>query len=317
MTLSDLRNTIWDALGKPTDLDPDIDTQYDGGPLLNFYVNEGQRRIACWKDPVLQRRVRIQSLFATLNYSSTIASDTVAAVNNTTFPYTVTLSSSVQNDDQYNDWVLVINSEVVKVMDYAGSTRVCTIHDTFATTPSVSDSVDLYKSFDLLLNSGHDWVAQHINLPATTDIYRADGNLLEVLSITDLTNGRLLRPAGQREKYVNNIESYGDPTEWYRYGNRIMYNYNVDSNIWFRMEYYRTPMDMSAGTDTPEIPEVYHYAIALWGIWHGLIRTTEASAAQLAWRNLVNYMRTTFSQKSVESERIHAGGTLLNDWKEF
>ena len=31
----------------------------------------------------------------------------------------------------------------------------------------------------------------------------------------------------------------------------------------------------------------------------------------------MNYMRTTFGQKSVESERIHAGGTLLNDWKEF
>ena len=35
------------------------------------------------------------------------------------------------------------------------------------------------------------------------------------------------------------------------------------------MEYYRTPTNMTLDADEPEIEEMFHYAIVLWGIYHG------------------------------------------------
>jgi hypothetical protein len=315
VTLSELRLRIWDALGKPTDLDPDTDTQDGGSPLLTYYVNEGQRQIALWKDPVTQRRVRIQSMLSSLNYRTVNLSDTVASANTTAFPYYVDLTSLDTTDGRYTDWYLVINNEIRKIVGYTGSSRRCYINDLFETDPEADDTVYLYKDFDYLLPSTHSWVGEHIQLPATTDSYKATGNLLEVLSIIDVTNNRTLSRGFKQENYSLNSNTYGDPLEWTRYGNKIMYDKPIDSDIWFKLEYYRSPMDISNDTDEPEIPAPYHYAIVLWGIYHGLMRNGEASAVQLAWDNLVNYMRSTYNQKEVESERIYAQGIIKNRWR--
>lgn len=315
MTFIELKNRIWDALGKPSDLDPATDIQYNNGPLLDFFVNEGQRQIAFWRDPILRRRVQIRSLFGSLNYCSTVLADAIAAVNNDTFPYYIDLTSADQNDDQYNDWLMVINGEAVLITDYDGANRRAYIHKVFETAPEIADTVDLYKNFDFLVNAGHAWVAQHISLPVETDIYRATGNLIEVLSITDLTNKKVLKRAVKHKEYIGNVESYGDPTEWYRYGNRLVYDYHVDSDLWFKMEYYRAPTEMTDDADEPEIPLLYHMGIVLWGIWNGLIRTKEASMTQLAWKNLVDFMRATYGQDTIEDSRLRSHGVVLNDWR--
>lgn len=314
MTLSELRLRVWDALGKPTDLDPDTDTQYDGGPLLNYYVNEGQRQIALWKDPVTDRRVHMQSLLSSLNYSSTVLTDTISAVNMSTFPYYVDLTALTQTDDRYNDWSIVVNNEAKRIVDYDGGNRRCYIQEAFDGDVAVSDTVSLLKDFDYLLPSTHAWVTEHIQLPDTTDLYRAEGNLLEILSILNLTNERTLKRGLKTDNYLSNQNSYGDPWEWVRFGNKIVYNRAVDSNVWFKLEYYRLPMGMVEGTDEPEIPIPFHYAIILWGIWHGLLRNGEASAVQLAWDNLISYMRSTYGQKEVEGERVYPQGILKDRW---
>lgn len=315
MTLSELRLRIWDALGKPTDLDPDTDVQDGGNPLLTWYVNEGQRQIALWKDPITSRRVYIQSLLSSLNYSSTTLTDTVNAVNTSTFPYYVDLTSLTQTDDRYNDWYLIINDEVRKIVDYDGANRRCYIQDLFDTDPVATDTAYLYKDFDYLLPSTHAWVSEHIQLPAATDIYRATGNLLEVLSVIDMTNESTLNQGIKGSNYILNHNTYGDPNEWVRFGNKITYDRPIDGDIWFKLEYYRLPMDLSNDSDESELPIPYHYAIVLWGIWHGLVRTGEASAVQLAWNNLVDYMRSTCGQKEVEDMRINAQGVLINGWR--
>jgi len=315
VTLSELRLRIWDALGKPTDLDPSTDTQDGESPLLNYYVNEGQRQIALWKDPVTMRRVHIQSLVSSLNYSSTTLTDTVSGVGMSNFPYYVDLTTLTQADDRYNDWYLVINGEIRKVVDYDGTNRRCYVHDTFDTTPAVADTAYLYKDFDYLLPSTHAWIDEHIQLPGTTDAYRATGNLLEVISLIDMTNERTLDRGLKGSNYVLNHNTYGDPSEWIRFGNKLIYDRPIDGDIWFKLEYYRLPTDMSNATDEPELPAPYHYAIVLWGIWHGLMRTGEASAVQLAWNNLTNYMRSTYGQKEVEDMRMNAQGVLLREWR--
>lgn len=310
MTLNDIRNRIWDGLGKPTDLNPSSDIQYNGGPLLTWVANEGQRQIAFWKDPIRQYRVRIRGLYGSLNYQITTLSDTVSGANNTTSPYWVELGATEQNDDRYNDWILVINGDVRYITDYTGATRRCFIEDSFGTAPTNGDSVALYKSFDFLLPSTHAWVSEHIELPATSDAYRATGNLFEPLSLVDLTNQIELTRTMDNDRFPGNIRTYGTPTAWNMYTNKIVYNYAVDENLWLKMEYYRSPLDMVNATDTPEIPEIYHYAIVLWGIWNGYVRTGEASSSQLAWNNLVNEMRSTFGQNSVDKERTGGRGVV-------
>jgi hypothetical protein len=321
MTLDEIRDRIWDNLGKPTDLDPDTDTQFTGAvPLLTWYANEGQRQIAFWRDPYSGRRLRFNSLKASLNYRSHTQEDTVAAVSNSDFPYYIDLTSADTNDDQFNDWLLVIGAEAKIIADYDGTNRRCYIHDAFASDPSVSDTAYLYKNFDFLLPSTHDWIADHIELPSETDIYRADGNLFEVLSIADLTNGRELRKMPDNEKFLSSITSYGDPTSWLRYSNKIIYDYAVDSDIWFKMEYYRSPKEMAhatSTTDIPELPEIFHYAIVLWGTWHGLKRTGEVTAAKVVWSDLVNYMRSTVLPRDVEADRLNAHGSVLYDWRNY
>ncbi len=310
MTLSEIRNSIWDALGKPTDLDPATDVQYIGGPLLNFIVNEGQRQIAFWKDPVKQTMVRIHSLTGSLNYSSSVVAGVVATANNTVPPYSITVTGLGIEDDRYNDWLIVINNEARYVVDFVGATGVCYINEAFSTAPEADDVVALYKNFDLLLPSTHAWVTDHIELPVTTDIYRADGNLFEVLSVVNLTNGSELSRSDQIEKFSGTLMNYGDPASWNLYGNKIIYNQAVDSTIWLKLEYYRYPMAMTLADDVPEIPEVYHYGIVLWGIWHGLIRTREASMSQLAWNNLVAFMRSTYAQSSIGRNRTSSHGVI-------
>lgn len=310
MTLEDIRKRIWDGLGKPTDLDPSSDVQYNSGPLLTWVVNEGQRQIAFWKDPIRQYRVRIRSLYASLNYQITTRTDTVAAIDNTNSPYWIELNAVEQNDDRYNDWIIIINGDTKIIVDYDGTTRRCYVEDSFGTAPTIGDSVELYKSFDYILPSTHNWVSEHIALPDTTDRYLSTGNFFEPLSLVDITNEIELVRARDNDRFPGNLRTTGDPTAWTVYGNKIVYNYAIDEQIWLKLEYYRSPLDMVNATDEPEIPEVYHYAITLWGIYHGLIRTGEASATQLAWNNLVNYMRSTYSQNSVDKDRIGGRGTL-------
>lgn len=311
MTLSDIRSRIWDGLGKPTDLDPSSDIQYNNGPLLTWVANAGQRQIAFWRDPIKQNRIMIRSLYSTLNYQITTKTDSVTSVNNSTAPYYIEVNALAQDDDRYNDWIIVINGESMYVVDYDGTNRRCYVEDSFSTTPVVGDVIALYKNFDFLLPSTHTWVAEHIELPGVSDRFVATGNFFEPLSLIDITNDIELTRAQDNARFSGYLKTYGTPTSWTVYANKIMYNYAIDEQIWLRLEYYRAPLDMSNATDEPEIPEIYHYAIVLWGIWHGYVRVGEASAAQLAWANLMNYIRATYGQNSVNKSRSGGRGVLM------
>jgi hypothetical protein len=310
MDLDLIRDEIWRALGEPTDLDPDTDTTYNNGPLLTFVTNEAQRHVANWKDPVSGRHIRIRNLFATLYYSSTTVTDSIASSNNTTFPYTVTFTGSNvgSNDDQYNGWILEMTSgdedgKLQIITDYVGSSLTATIHEVYGTGVAAADTCKLYKRFEYLLPSTDNWVAEHIQLPAESNNYRSEGNLIEVLKITDIAESRVLERALRTDNFPNFNLSHGDPNKWYRYGNRIFYDINVDEQKFFEVEYYRNPTEMSDATDEPELPEQFHYAIVLWGIWWGFKRSLETNMAYSAKKDFEDEMRRLKSQYDVQDER--------------
>src|SRR5512144_1996796 len=104
-TSIEMQNQVWEALGRPTNLNP---TTAAGAATLNSWLNEGQRQVASWKDPVTGRRIRFNCLYSTLNFNSVVIEDVLEGVNNTTFPYSIGMTATRGGDssDRYNNWVV-------------------------------------------------------------------------------------------------------------------------------------------------------------------------------------------------------------------
>jgi hypothetical protein len=311
MNLSEIRNYVWRALGEDTNLDPTTDDTYYGGiAWLTAVVNEAQRHIASWKDPGTGRPIRIYDLLSSLDFYTVVYESTVSAVNSTTFPYSVTIADTLgTNDDRYNGWVVEFTSgdatgDVKRIVDYTGATRVCYVHEEFASAPEVGDTVKVYKGFEMLLPATHAWVSEHVALPTGTDRLRDEGNLLEVLSITDLENESELNVAEKKEKFAGNLVTAGTPTQWSRYGNRIVFDVNADENRWYKMEYYRLPLEMSADTDEPDLPVQFHFALVLWATWWGFWTKHENARAYSVKRDLEDEMRRVVQAYDVSKERV-------------
>jgi hypothetical protein len=305
VTLSEIRTEIWEALGKPTDLDPSVDAT-----RLTRWVNEAQTVLGAWRDPDSGRIFRYHGLFGSLNYKSKVLSDTIATVSNDDTPYYLELDGDEigTGDDRYNDWVVEITSgdadgEVRLITDYDSDNSRIYYANAFNTEPSADDTVSIYKRFDYLLPEGHSWVSEHIQLPATSDSYLATGNLMEVLNVYDITN-RVLLEKGSRVDMFKDLTA-GHPTMWYRYGNRLFYNCNQNTDdVDYRLEYFRNPMSLSSDGDVPELPLQYHRAIVLQGIIFGHIRTLEYDKKWMLQQDLKLHMRQVVSQWDIRDERI-------------
>jgi hypothetical protein len=321
VTRREIVDQIWVATGKSTELtpeatDPNYDTSLNGGPFLSFVANEGQRQVAMWKDPATGRPNRINDLLGVMFYSSHTFTDVISAVNNTTDPYSITLTTIGVGDGRYNGWVVEMTSgdasgEVKFIYDYDAVSGTCYLHDAFSTTPAVGDTIKMYKNFEMLLPPTHFWVGDHISLASATDVAVNDGNLFEVLSIVDLKNGRELEGVTKIDKFPSNILSAGDPTSWYRHGNAIYYDRNVNNKLKFRVEYYRTPMDMTADDSLPDIPEIWHMSIVNWGIHYILKRKMEYSGAYAAKMDFIDGMRRIVGEDYIRKDRLDQGGSVL------
>ena len=113
MTLDLLRDEVWRALGKDTQLDPDTDTSYSGGPLLNYVCNEGQRRVALWKNKVNGKRVQFRNLIADLYFQSKVITGTTApsgtVANSKSIAFSTTHVGS--QSGRYNGWIVSCGSD--------------------------------------------------------------------------------------------------------------------------------------------------------------------------------------------------------------
>src|SRR5512146_2397218 len=127
MTLDQLRDQIYANSGFASDLKPDTDTSYNGGPILTWVVNEAQRQIAFWKDPAMGRQIRFRGLLSDAYFKSKVISGTLTADGTTT---TVVLPAADvgSQDDRYIGWVVTVGGESRLIVDYTGSTLTATLH---------------------------------------------------------------------------------------------------------------------------------------------------------------------------------------------
>lgn len=312
-TLSLLRSEIWQHLGEPSDLDPDTDTQYEGGPLLDLVANEAQVEIASWRDPVTQRRARMPNLDSELYFQSVLVSGTLeddAPADNQ-----ITLPAGDVGDqaDRYNGWVIedTTTNEKRLVVDYAGYTA--TVHEDWDTNPSSGDSYKLYKRFSLLTDSDDTWQSDHIVVPSPSNRYRQTGNLIGVLEVEDVEEKKVLSRAPREASYLSKLTDSGDPGEFMKKGNRLIFDYNIDEEKWFKMVYSRMPTAMSNDDDYPEIPEQFHYGIVLWGVWWGRRRDGESARAYSAKRDLTDFMRQRIYTEERENDYRTSYGSLQKE----
>lgn len=315
MTLSQIRTDIWRGLGEPTFWDP-ASADAAIAAILTRVANEGQRQVAMHKTK-RGRHVRHRNLINTLYYSPTNFTDTVATVSNTTFPYSITVDGDNvgANNDRYNGWLVEMTSgdadgQVRLIHDFTGATNTLYYGEAFTSDPAADDTIKMYKNFELLLPSTHDWVGEHISLPATSDLSRATGNLIEVLSIVDIEKRYKLKRAYKAERFDNNFDSPSDPTMWRREGMRLYYDYPVDDDKVLELTYYRTPTDMSEDTDEPEIEEQFHYGIVLWGLMWGYLQLQESSKKYSVKRDFQDFMQETINQWDVQFEIGNPKGTI-------
>ena len=311
MTLETIANEIWKNLGEIPDLDPATDTSNNGEPMLYHVANLAQRRIASYKN--LRGRIfRLNNLVGEMYFKSTIIEGTLD-VNGSTSTVVFPSGDVGAGDDRYNGWIVKVNNTFRVIMDYDASTRTATVHEDFSTAPASGDTYGLYKKFSLLLESDHAWAGEHITLPAVTDRWRSEGNLLEVLKISDLEDERNLKKATRGKDFVGIQTSTGDPTRWYRFGNKLYFDYAPEKEKWFKLEYYRLPTEMTLSTDEPEIPEQFHYGIILWGTEWGYRREGESNEKYSTKRDFIEFMEQTISGMDVEDEREFSGGKLNLD----
>lgn len=310
MTLEEVRRQIWENLGEPTDLDPDTDVSYIGGPLLNWVVNEAQRQLSMWKDPITRMQVRFHNLFGTLYFSMSVVEGVLSQAPESETRVDLYSGGAIPETDlqRYRSWILRINGEQRLIVDY-DENNVATLLRPLSTLPSIGDEYKLFKRHVYLLRADDPWASEHVALPAEVGRLR-EGNFSEILKITDLQERVGLSKAPHGANFIRYNESTGTPRQWYRFANRVVMDQAPVEPRWYEMEYYRLPSVVSEPEDVPEIPEQFHYGLVLWGTEWGLRRAREADQKYSAKRDLIDFMRSTKTEWDVEFERSSDHGRM-------
>lgn len=324
MTVERMMQEIWEATGEESDLDPtdtlgNYSVTTTGGARLLQLINLGQTAVAHWKDKVTGHHARFKELFGELYFEHGTGSGQVLAINTASTQVSIknvaTLVSAgtaaTTYNDRYNGWVIKIGSEQRMVMDtdINGNYVRVTVNDAFSSAEA-GDDWELYKRFNLLLPSSHRWVDDHITLPTSTDLFVADGNLIEPLKIYDMYMGRELSVGVKGSGFISSFTELGDPGQWYYFGKKLYFDRAPEESRWFWMEYYRNPIEMTALSDEPEIPTQFHMGIVLWCIEAVYRRDGEAGDKYSAKRDFEDFMKSTVTADDMLPARNSFGGKL-------
>lgn len=309
MTLDEIRREIWTNLGEPTDLDPAEDVSYNGGPLLTWVANEAQRQIAVWKDFVTGRRIRFRELFGSDFMRLTKTGGTLAA-NPAPSGWVIDLDdgSPIVGDinQRFKGWIFECRGQRRVVVDHDES-NLLTLSSPISPVPEIGDEYSLYKRFVFMLSEGAQYAAEHYVLPQVNG-QKSEGNLIEVLKISDMVDKSVLTKAQKNENFIRRSDEVSFPRAWYRFGSRIVFDSAPPEERWYELEYYRLPAAMVEATDEPEIPEMFHYALVLWGTEWGMRRQRENSEKYATGQDLQRFMRTMLSQYEMEYDRESDSG---------
>jgi hypothetical protein len=106
---------------------------------------------------------------------------------------------------------------------------------------------------------------------------------VELADSTDPDNWRVLFPM-ELADFDALPESAGAPTNYVIIGD-ILYLYPTpDVATTIALSYFRLPAEMSADSDTPEIPSDYHYLLPYWALYRAFMRENDIEQST-TWKN--------------------------------
>ena len=304
MNLSQLCMHIYEALGEPEDLG-EGGTPSTSGRLKDF-ANMAQVRLANWKFPN-GRLLRFPMLYGVAMFRSVVKTGTVGAG----YTNSLSLSSAVGNTlGQYNDWIVEISAgtgsgqkRVITSYGIASGTAYeyrAHIHSAWDTNPTDTSTYKVYKRFYKCLRTWDSFLSENISL----------NDLSDIMKIEDLADEAELDNDDRTIAVTSYLTDTGTPSSYLYFGNRIIFNTNVDSNRWFRIEYYRNPTEMSSASSKPELPEGWDQGIILYARWLGLARNQEAQMAYAAKKDLDDFIQGMRGFYEMRYERVRGRATV-------
>lgn len=306
MTIEDLLVEVFEALGEPGDLEiydtgtTTVNIALAGSVRILKWINRAYKRIVNWKFPNgTQARFPLEN--SELYFKTVVKSGTAASATSTT----VTLDTGVEAEaDRYNGWLIHITGgtgagQKRLIVDFSAA-RVADVSHAWATNPDATSLYSLYKRRYFYRESTATDVSENIPLSPITQVATA-------LKLSCPEDAEDIERGGRTETFMTDVLENGDPDGWIELGDSILFDINIDSERWYRLEYSKIPGDLTALTERPRVPESFHEPLALYAQWIGLRRSQEWGGAYSTKRDIEDLMSTLKTSLEMAFERDDIG----------
>lgn len=283
MTCSSALVEIWEMLGEPTDLSPytnpnDVSTfsmTLTGTTALLRALNHGIQAIASYKDRTTGRHYRFRDCIAERYIQSDTTSGTATSASSTS---SVVLDTAESAANTLRGALIVCNDENRLIV--SNTTAAVVPHKEFSSTTASQDYV-IYRR----------WL----------DLSGEDTRLYEVLSLFDMEDEQELDRRFAGELAEEQILDTGVPTTWFSTGSRIWFDYHVEDERYYKINFYQLPAYLTSSDETTELPlpEPVHYACILWCLAWGFGRYQDPTMRYSYRKELQEFMRETATQFDV------------------
>lgn len=320
MTVKELIIETWNNLGRQTTYQPltdvndedTFDLTLDGSAKLLSWLNRAYKRLAFWKGPD-NTYLKFPAFYSTLNFKTTSYAGTLSTATTTTFTFPASFTSGTPSstDDYYNDWLIEITGgtgagQLRLIADYTGASLTGTVSFAFDTSPDDTSEFSIYKSFFDIVPSTDERATDSIALDPIDQIFT-------VQRIIDLEEQQFIEHGSRTDDFANNLITPGEPTLFVKEGNRIVFNYAIDTPRWYRMEYLKIPTDLTLETDEPLLPEAWHEVIIAYMTWIGHKQNMENDAAW-SWRqDMERLIQTLIQPDEIQFEKEDCGFVIDYD----
>ena len=291
MNAYEIAEMAWDTLGRKTDLgtpnpaDGSLTLTATQRAIWRSVINRALMSVCFWKDraaggPVINHILEGQLLCK--NTLETVTLETDASTSLITLPAGYT---------GYGGYVIDTGTEQRLIQ---GDGVAYNVVEGFSSAPESGDEVTLLKN----------WI--------TTTEMGSPSDFYEPFQVFDLGNEKNLKRGKRGSRFISKSLTSGDPTSWYIFGTRIYFDQLLDEELYFRVEYAKSP-DMVETADflTPtsgsrpevDLPDPYHYGLVLWATEWGYRRYGESNEKYSVKRDFIDFMRSVQSQSELSFAR--------------
>jgi len=134
------------------------------------------------------------------------------------------------------------------------------------------------------------------------------------LKVVDIDEGREVTLDERTEGYDNIITEKGDPGKYYLFGNRLWFDYCVDEEKYFRMEYLKIPADLTSADANKQLPfpAQFHDVVEMLALRIALKWDQDYTSAYSIKRDIEDDMRMLIDPYERSTERQEAGAEVMD-----